>query len=100
MQEEYGQDATRSTTFILESLFFVLFLIDYILTIYSEPSKKDYIFSFQGIVDLLSLLPVLNLLEFSGSIAIISFRFFLSRSFLDSKKPFLPSLYTSLSPFF
>ena len=47
---------------ILDWVFFVLFSIEYILRIYIEPRKRDFIFSFYGIIDLLAILPSLFLL--------------------------------------
>jgi voltage-gated potassium channel len=41
----------------LELFFTVLFTIEYALRLYSSPDKRRYIFSFYGIVDLLSILP-------------------------------------------
>ncbi len=41
----------------LELLFTVLFTIEYVLRLYSIPDKRRYVFSFYGIVDLLSILP-------------------------------------------
>lgn len=49
----------------LEWIFTVMFTIEYGLRIYSAPNRRHYIFSFFGIVDLLSLLPAyLSLLVF------------------------------------
>ena len=47
---------------VLDWAFFVLFSIEYILRVYIEPRKRDFIFSFYGIIDLLSILPSLFLL--------------------------------------
>jgi voltage-gated potassium channel len=41
----------------LELIFTVLFTIEYALRIYSTPDKRRYIFSFYGVIDLLSILP-------------------------------------------
>lgn len=43
--------------FQLELAFTVLFTIEYVLRLYSTPDRRRYIFSFYGIVDLLSILP-------------------------------------------
>jgi voltage-gated potassium channel len=40
-----------------EWFFTVLFTVEYLLRIYSSPDKRSYIFSFYGIIDLLSILP-------------------------------------------
>ncbi|MCB9034506.1 MAG: ion transporter [Chitinophagales bacterium] len=42
---------------VLEWIITALFTIEYILRIYCSKNKKNYIFSFYGIVDLLSILP-------------------------------------------
>ena len=47
---------------ILDWIFFLLFSIEYILRVYIEPRKRDFIFSFYGIIDLLAILPSLFLL--------------------------------------
>ena len=47
---------------VLDWVFFVLFSIEYILRVYIEPRKRDFIFSFYGIIDLLAILPSLFLL--------------------------------------
>lgn len=44
-----------------DAVFFVLFLLEYILRVYIEPRKRDFIFSFYGIIDLLAILPSLFL---------------------------------------
>lgn len=41
----------------LEWIFTILFTVEYVLRVYSVKEKKDYIFSFYGIVDLVALLP-------------------------------------------
>ena len=43
--------------FRLEWIFTGLFSIEYLLRIYSSPKRLSYIFSFYGIVDLLSIVP-------------------------------------------
>ena len=47
---------------VLDWVFFVLFSIEYILRVYIEPRKRNFIFSFYGIIDLLAILPSLFLL--------------------------------------
>ncbi len=47
---------------IVDWVFLVLFMIEYILRIYTAPVKKEFIFSFFGIVDLLAILPSLVLI--------------------------------------
>ena len=46
---------------VLDWTFFVLFSIEYLLRIYIEPRKRDFIFSFYGLIDLLAILPSLFL---------------------------------------
>ena len=46
---------------VLDVIFLVLFSIEYILRVYIEPRKRDFIFSFYGIIDLLAILPSLFL---------------------------------------
>ncbi|MDE0313483.1 MAG: ion transporter [Candidatus Poribacteria bacterium] len=47
---------------IVDLTFLVLFSAEYILRIYTAPVKKEFIFSFFGIVDLLAILPSLVLI--------------------------------------
>lgn len=47
--------------------FTVLFTVEYLLRLYSAPSKKGYAFGFFGVVDLLSLLPSYLSLFFVGT---------------------------------
>ncbi len=49
-----------------EWFFTVLFTLEYLLRIYSSPDKRGYIFSFYGIIDLLSILPTYLSLFFIG----------------------------------
>ena len=46
---------------VLDWVFFVLFSAEYLLRVYIEPRKRDFIFSFYGIIDLLAILPSLFL---------------------------------------
>ena len=46
---------------ILDWVFFVLFSIEYFLRVYIESRKRDFIFSFYGMIDLLAILPSLFL---------------------------------------
>ena len=45
----------RSSLIVLEIVFTVFFTLEYILRIYCSPEPKKYIFSFFGIVDLVSI---------------------------------------------
>ncbi len=46
---------------ILDVAFLILFAIEYALRVYIEPKKRDFIFSFYGMIDLLAILPSLFL---------------------------------------
>jgi voltage-gated potassium channel len=50
--EQYGD-----LLYSLEWFFTIAFTIEYILRIYSSPHPRGYIFSFYGLIDLLSILP-------------------------------------------
>ncbi len=58
----WGLEAYTTHFIVLDWLFFVLFSAEYILRIYIEPRKRDFIFSFYGIIDLIAILPSLFLL--------------------------------------
>ncbi len=60
--------------FRLEWLFTLLFTIEYGLRLYSSPKPKTYIFSFYGIVDLLSILPTYIAFLFPSAIYLIVIR--------------------------
>ena len=61
--ESDSEDPHASHFILLDSVFFALFSIEYILRVYvAEPRKRDFIFSFYGIIDLLAILPSLVLL--------------------------------------
>ncbi len=51
----------------LEWIFTILFTIEYILRVYSSPKPARYIFSFFGLVDLLSIIPTYMSLFILGS---------------------------------
>ena len=52
VHDQYG-----TWIFRLEWVFTALFSIEYLLRIYSSPKRLSYIFSFYGLVDLLSIVP-------------------------------------------
>ena len=52
IRQEYGEEL-----YILEWVFTILFTVEYLLRIYISHQPKKYIFSFYGIIDLLSVLP-------------------------------------------
>ena len=61
--ESDSEDPHAPHFILLDSVFFCLFSIEYILRVYvEEPKKRDFIFSFYGIIDLLAILPSLVLL--------------------------------------
>mgnify|MGYP000191292612 FL=1 len=53
--------------FRLEWIFTGLFSIEYLLRIYSSPKRLSYIFSFYGLVDLLSIVPTYLALFIPGA---------------------------------
>lgn len=53
---------------ILDWTFLILFTVEYVLRIYTAPDRSAFIFSFFGIVDLLSILPALVLIPGLGSV--------------------------------
>ena len=60
-REQLEADPYKTLFIVLDVTFLVLFSIEYILRVYIEPRKRDFIFSFYGIVDLLAILPSLVL---------------------------------------
>lgn len=44
---------------VLDFVFFLLFSAEYVLRIYLEPRKRDFVLSFYGIIDLFAILPSL-----------------------------------------
>ena len=62
LETESDFDKYKNVFHILDWTFLVLFTAEYILRIYTAPIKKEFIFSFFGIVDLLAILPSLVLI--------------------------------------
>ncbi len=60
-RDEWGLARYATHFIVLDWAFFILFSIEYALRIYIEPRKRDFIFSFYGIIDLLAILPSLFL---------------------------------------
>ena len=58
----WGLEEYTTHFLVFDWVFFILFSTEYILRIYIEPRKRDFIFSFYGIIDLLAILPSLFLL--------------------------------------
>lgn len=59
---------------VLEWIFTILFSLEYILRIFSSKRPFSYIFSFYGIIDLLSILPMFLSFFLAGSNVLSSFR--------------------------
>jgi len=57
-----------------ELIFTVLFTVEYALRLYSTPEKRRYIFSFYGIVDLLSILPTYIAFFYPSAVYLIVIR--------------------------
>jgi len=62
IREEY-----KILLYALEWFITLLFTAEYVLRIYSSPSKRSYLFSFYGIIDLLAILPTYLSLIFIGT---------------------------------
>ncbi len=60
-RERLEVDPYKTHFVVLDVIFLVLFSIEYILRVYIEPRKRDFVFSFYGIIDLLAILPSLVL---------------------------------------
>ncbi|HMM12904.1 MAG TPA: ion transporter [Bacteroidales bacterium] len=56
-----------STLFALEWFFTLLFTFEYVIRIIVSPVKRKYIFSFYGIIDLVSIVPTYLSLIFAGA---------------------------------
>ena len=67
--EQYGDFLYR-----LEWLFTILFTTEYVLRLYSTPNKLKYIFSFYGIIDLVSILPTYIAFLFPSAVYLIVIR--------------------------
>ena len=56
----YGIPRSEIVYIIVDSFFFVVFLVDYVLFVTaSGPYYSDFVFSFDGFIDFLSLLPII-----------------------------------------
>jgi Ion transport protein. len=89
---------------VLEYLFTFFFTIEYLLRVYCSPKPLKYVFSFFGIIDLLSTLPLYVSWLFSSARYLIIvrtfriirvFRVFRLFSFLNEGELLLKSLYMS-----
>lgn len=65
-----------SIFYTLEWTFTIIFTIEYSLRVWSIPEKKDYILSFWGIIDLLSIIPSYIALIFAGTHYLLLIRVF------------------------
>ena len=66
---QYGELLT-----VLEWFFTIVFTIEYALRIYSSPHPRGYIFSFYGLIDLLSILPTYIAFLFPQTVYLIVIR--------------------------
>jgi len=53
--------------FILEWFFTLVFTLEYVLRVYSSPKPRNYVLSFYGLIDLLSILPTYLAFFFVGA---------------------------------
>ena len=60
-REQLEVDPYATHFVILDVVFLVLFSIEYLLRVYIEPKKSDFVFSFYGLIDLIAILPSLFL---------------------------------------
>ena len=67
--ERYGE-----YLFTLEWIFTLLFTVEYFLRIYSSPHPRAYIFSYYGVIDLLSILPTYIAFIYPQSVYLIVIR--------------------------
>lgn len=52
-----GTESFGATLFLIDAVFVGLFMVEYVLRIYAAPSRIGYVFSANGIIDLLSIVP-------------------------------------------
>ena len=78
MLESVNEYARRFQSFflIVEWILTFFFTLEYILRIIVSPNKRKYVFSFFGIIDLLSILPAYLSLVFTGMHSLIILRSF------------------------
>lgn len=60
--------------YVFEWIFTIIFTFDYVIRIFIVPNKRKYIFSFFGIIDLLSILPTYLGLLFVGAQSLMVIR--------------------------
>lgn len=94
----------HATLYILEWIFTLVFSLEYLLRIWVAPKRWKYIFSFYGIIDLLSVLPTYAALIFAehASVTVIrsfrllrTFRIFKLGKFLAEAHSLRLALYAS-----
>lgn len=68
-------DSGQSRLYLLEWFFTLAFTLEYGLRIYSSPEPKRYIFSFYGVIDLLSILPTYLSFFFPSATFLVVIRF-------------------------
>ena len=73
--DQYSQNYARIFIYA-EWAFTLLFTAEYIIRIIISPSKRKYLFSFFGVIDLLSILPAYLSLVFTGVHSLIILRSF------------------------
>ena len=60
-REQLEVDPYATHFIVLDVIFLVLFSIEYLLRVYIERKKSDFVFSFYGLIDLIAILPSLFL---------------------------------------
>ena len=58
-RQQLEADPYATHFIVLDVAFLVLFSIEYVLRVYIEPKKRDFVFSFYGLIDLIAILPSL-----------------------------------------
>lgn len=82
---------------VLEYVFQVFFIGEFVLRIYSHPRPKEYIFSFFGVVDMLSIIPLGYNTSIRALRIIRVFRVFRMLDFLEEGHELLVSLKKSMN---
>ncbi len=90
----------------LEIFYFVVFFLDYILSLIAATNTVKYIFSFMGISDFLSLLPIVNVIFFTHKtrfatrvVYFIGFLRFFRLLKLFKLMTFREALWTNIQPY-
>ena len=60
-RQQLEMDPYTTHFIVLDVVFLALFSIEYALRVYIEPKKRDFVFSFYGLIDLIAILPSLFL---------------------------------------